>query len=131
MKRKGYRCLLHLSSLLRFSVLCWLNTGDQMWRSCISTLSNNLEFQVLLLSERYDSAYLDSAYVFCATPYSNHFSEVMYYIVIIVILSKLLKSAVFRDVICSPLDDYQCFRGADCLFLQVPSLRLPSCVPQK
>lgn len=123
MKRKGYRCLLHLSSLLHFSILCWLNTGVQMWRSCMLTLSSNLEFRGLLLSERYDSGYIDNAYAFCATLCSSQCSEV-----IIVILSKLLKMAVFKDVIHSLLEYYQCFRGAYCLCLQVQPFRLPSCV---
>ena len=128
MKGKDYHCLLHLSSLLRFSILCWLNTGVQMWRSCMSTLNNNLEFQVLLLSKRYDSGNIDNAYANCATLCSSHCSEVMYFVVIIVILSKLLQMVVFRDVICSLSEYYQCSRGADCLFLQVHPFRLPSCV---
>jgi hypothetical protein len=94
-----------------------------MWRSHVSTLNNNLEFQVLLLSKRYDSGCIDNAYAFCATLCSSHCSKV-----IIVILSKLLKMMVFRDVIHSLLEYYQYFRRADCLFLKVQPFRLPSSV---
>jgi hypothetical protein len=70
-----------------------------MWRSCILTQNNNLEFQVLLLSKRYYSGCLDNTYKFCAPLCSSHYGEVVYFIVIIVILSKLLQTAVFRDAI--------------------------------
>jgi hypothetical protein len=49
----------------------------------MSTLNSNLEYQVLLLSKRYDSAYLDNADRFCATLYGNHFSKIMYITVIL------------------------------------------------
>jgi len=65
---------------------------------------------------------------FCLTLCSSHCNEVMYFVVIIVILSKFLQTVVFRDVICSMLEYYQCFRGADCLCCQVHPFRLPSCV---
>lgn len=89
----------------------------------MSTLNNNLEFQGLLLSKRYDCGYIDNAYAFCVTLCSSHCSEV-----IIVILSKLLKMAVFKGVMFSLLEYCQCFGGADCLCLQVQPFRLPSCV---
>ena len=63
----------------------------------------------------------------CATLFCSHCSEVMCFVVIIVILSELLQTVVFRDVICSLLEYYQCFR-ADCLCCQVHPFRLPSCV---
>jgi hypothetical protein len=75
-----------------------------MWRSCMLTLNNNLEIQVPQLSRRYDSGFLDSAYTVCATLCSSHCSKVMYFVVIIVILSKLLKMAVFRDVMRNLLE---------------------------
>jgi hypothetical protein len=60
-----------------------------MWRSCMLTLNNNLAIQVPRLSKRYDTGFLDSAYTVCATLCSSHCSKVMYFIIIIVILSKL------------------------------------------
>jgi len=78
----------------------------------MSTPNNNLEFQGLLLSKRYDCGYIDNDYAFCATLCSSHCSEV-----ITVILFKLLKMAVFKDVMCSLLEYCQCFGGADGLCL--------------